>query len=59
MNKSVVATTINNRYRDVLLNKKCLRHSMNRNESTAQNVQLEQSESIIRTALLSIYENIV
>ena len=30
MNKNVVATIRHNEYKDVLLNKKCLRHSMNR-----------------------------
>ena len=28
MNKNVVATIICNKYKDILLNKKCLRHSM-------------------------------
>ena len=30
VNKNVVATISHNEYKDVLLNKKCLRHSMNR-----------------------------
>ena len=30
LNKNVVATICHNKYRDVLLNKKCMRHSMNR-----------------------------
>ena len=29
-NNNVVATIIHNEYKDVLLNKKCLRHSVNR-----------------------------
>ena len=33
VNKNVVATIIHDGYRDVLLNKKCLRHSMNRIQS--------------------------
>ena len=30
VNRNVVATISHNEYKDVLLNKKCLRHSMNR-----------------------------
>ena len=30
IHKNVVATISHNEYKDVLLNKKCLRHSMNR-----------------------------
>ena len=33
MNKNVVATINHNKYKDVLLNNKCIRHSMNRTES--------------------------
>ena len=33
VNKSVVATISHNEYKDFLLNKKCLRHSMNRIQS--------------------------
>ena len=33
VNKNVVATMSHNEYKDVLLNKKCLRHSMNRIQS--------------------------
>ena len=33
MNKNVVATISHNEYKDVLLNNKCLRHSMNRIQS--------------------------
>ena len=33
INKNVVVTIIHNEYEDVLLNKKCLRHSMNRIQS--------------------------
>ena len=33
VNRSVVATISHNEYQDVLLNKKCLRHSMNRIQS--------------------------
>ena len=33
VNKNIVATINHNEYKDVLLNKKCLRHSMNRIQS--------------------------
>ena len=33
VNKNVVATTSQNEYKDVFLNQKCLRHSMNRMQS--------------------------
>ena len=33
VNKNVVATISHNEYKDVLLNKKCIRHSMNRIQS--------------------------
>ena len=33
MNRNVVVTKSHNEYKDVLLNKKCLRHSMNRIQS--------------------------
>ena len=33
MSRNVVATISHNKYKDVLLNNKCIRHSMNRNQS--------------------------
>ena len=33
VNKNVVATIYHNKYKDVLLNQKCIRHSMNRIQS--------------------------
>ena len=33
MNKNVVATTSYNEYKDILLNNKCIRHSINRIQS--------------------------
>ena len=33
VNKNVVATISNNEYKDVLLNRKCIRHSTNRIQS--------------------------
>ena len=38
LNKKVVATISHNEYRDVLLNMKCLRHSMNRVQSKDQRI---------------------
>ena len=38
VNKDVVATISHNEYKDVLLNKKCLRHSMNRIESKGHGI---------------------
>ena len=38
VNKNVVATISHNEYKDVLLNKKCLRHSVNRNQSKDQKI---------------------
>ena len=38
VNKNVVATISHNEYRDVLLNMKCLRHSMNRVQSKDQRI---------------------
>ena len=36
VNRNVVATVSHKEYKDVLLNKKCLRHSMNRFQSKDQ-----------------------
>ena len=33
MNRNVIATISHNEYKDVLLNNKCIRHSMNRTQS--------------------------
>ena len=33
VNANVIATIIHNKYKDVLLNKKCLRHSINTTQS--------------------------
>ena len=38
INKNVVVTISHNKYKDVLLNKKCLRHSMNRIQSKAHKI---------------------
>ena len=38
ISKNVVVTISHNKYKDVLLNKKCLRHSMNRIQSKAHKV---------------------
>ena len=38
VNKNVVATISHNEYKDVLLNKKCLRHLMNRIQSKCHEI---------------------
>ena len=38
VNKNVVAIIHHNEYKDVLLNKKCVRHSMNRIQSKGQRI---------------------
>ena len=38
MNRNVVATISHNEYKDVLLNERCLRHSMNRIQSKDQKI---------------------
>ena len=43
VNKNVVAAISNNEYKDVLLNNKCLRHSMNRIQS--KNHKIKTSET--------------
>ena len=39
VNKNVVATISHNEYKDVSLNKNCLRHSMSRIQSKAQSIK--------------------
>ena len=38
-NRNVIETISRNRYKDVLLNKKCLRHLMNRIQSKGQKIE--------------------
>ena len=46
VNKNVVATINYGKYKDVLLNKKCLRHSMNRIQSKNQRVRTYEINKI-------------
>ena len=46
MNRTVVATISHNEYKDVLLDNKCLRHSMNRIESKDQRVGTNEINKI-------------
>ena len=39
VNKNIVATITHNEYKDFLLNKKCLRHSMNRIQSKGHKIR--------------------
>ena len=39
LNRNVIETISRNRYKDVLLNKKCLRHLMNRIQSKGQKIE--------------------
>ena len=39
MNKNVVATISHNEYKDVLLNNKCMKHSMNRIQSKGHGIR--------------------
>ena len=44
--KNVVATIIHNEYKDVLLSKKCLRHSMNRIQSKDHRIRTYEINKI-------------
>ena len=44
MNRNVVATISHNEYKDVLLNKKCLRYSMNRIQSKDHKIQTYETK---------------
>ena len=46
VNKNVVATISHNEYKDVLLNKKCLRHSMNRIQSKDHKIETYEVNKI-------------
>ena len=46
VNKTVVATISHNEYKDVLLNKKCLRHSMNRIQSKDHEIETYEVNKI-------------
>ena len=46
VNRNVVATISHNEYKDVLLNKKCLRHSMNRIQSKDHKIGIYEINQI-------------
>ena len=46
MNKNLVATRTHNEHKDVLLNKKCLRHLMNRIESKIHRIGIYEIDKI-------------
>ena len=46
MNRNVVATISHNEYKDVLLNEKCLRHSMNRIQSKDHKIETYEMKKI-------------
>ena len=53
VNKNVVATIIHDEYNDVLLNKKCLRHSINKIQSKDHRVGIYEINKIC----LSCFDN--
>ena len=46
VNKNIVATISDNEYKDVLLNKKCIRHSMNRIQSKVHSIETYEINKI-------------
>ena len=46
MNRNVVPTVINNKYKDVLLNNKCLRHSVSRTKSKGHSIETYEINEI-------------
>ena len=49
MNKNVVSTTSNNKYKYVLLNNKCIRHSMNRIQSKHHRIGIYEINKILQS----------
>ena len=47
VNRNIVATISHNEYKDVLLNKKCLRHSMNRIQSKGHLIKSTRFLSLV------------
>ena len=47
VNRNVVATIIHSEYKDVLLNNKCLRHSMNRVQSKDHRIGIYEINKIL------------
>ena len=54
VNKNVVATISHSEYRDILLNKKCLRHSMNRIQSKDHKIGTYEINKISRFLCLAL-----
>ena len=56
VNKNVAATISDNEYKDVLLNKKCFRHSMNRIQSKDHRTRTYGSTRFLCLAFMIIME---
>ena len=52
VNKNVVQKITHSEYRDVLLNKKCLRHSMNRIQSKDHRIRTYEINKICLTLMI-------
>ena len=55
VNRNVVATISHNKSKDVLLNNKCLRHSMNRIQSKDHRIRTYETNKISCLALIIKY----
>ena len=55
VNRNVVATIIHNKYKDVLLKKKCLRHSMNKIQNKDHKTGTYETKNIYLFALMIKY----
>ena len=55
VNKNVVSTIRYNKYKDVLLHKKCLRHSMNRLQSKDDGIRAYETNKISLSCLMTKY----
>ena len=55
INKDVVATISHNEYKDALLNKKCMRHSMNRIQSKDYRIRTYEINEFFCLALMIKY----
>ena len=54
VNRNVVATISQNEYKNVLLNKKCLRHSMNRIQSKDHKIGTYEINIVLRFLCLTL-----
>ena len=55
MNRNIVATISHNKYEVALLNKKCLRHSMNRIQSKVDKIETSDTNKIFWSYFDRIY----